>query len=397
MSFNRAIENRNLKTDKEHLGTTSEIHGHNSNGMKSSQNLTLPPMNLFGGRIRTKPQSGFTQNTLISGNGQLDFWLGSAGYVKNIRLEMEYTISTAAVSILPMYLIDRVEFHSTEGNIISTIYGDNVYFEKLHETLEYYNRIRTTQNLDASYNAISQAVGNYRILFKIPCFIDQCEPKLSVIQNKMLVRVFFSNLGVVAGSAANISVTLCDIIQETVQLSSSLEAMEQQRKVSKDLHFRFLNPVRATSQTINMVGGSQYDIRLTSANNLSAYLVFVIRSAPLTGANINNFVAIDSYELLDQDNTIQGLKITNEQQKIMSLNFDGDILNFKNIYVVPFTISVSSSRNGQQCGYYGFTSNEILRVYTPNAGWVNGNYRIDVFTYDYNILKILKGRLDVSK
>ncbi|MBP6425713.1 MAG: hypothetical protein KA278_08330, partial [Flavobacterium sp.] len=188
----------------------------------------------------------------------------------------------------------------------------------------------------------------------------------------------------------------CDVIQITQQLSGALEALEQKRKSHGLFKFRFLNPVRIASQTLAMTASSQYDIRLTSANGLYAYLFFVIRTNPISSANINSFLAIDSFELLDQDNTIVGIKTTNEMHKYDSLMFSGDILNSKQFYVVPFALSIEAANNGAQVGFYKFNTNEILRLYTP-AGFANTSYRVDVYGYEYNVLKLNNGVLNVNK
>lgn len=397
MSFARELENNPKNSDKDHVpgNQMTEVHAH-SNGWKSSHQLVFPPMNHYGGRIRTKPKSGFNQASLISNNGQVDFEIGSAGYVEKLILELEFTAANP-VTVLPHYLIDRIEFLSTEGNIMSTVYGDNVYAVKLNKTLEQHNREKSAENLDSSYNGVSVAASTLkRINLHIPCFIDGTQIKLSAVHNKMIARFYFSPNGVTAGAASDISVSLCDVIQITQQLSGALEALEQKRKSHGLFKFRFLNPVRIASQTLAMTASSQYDIRLTSANGLYAYLFFVIRTNPISSANVNSFLAIDSFELLDQDNTIVGIKTTNEMHKYDSLMFNGDVINFKNFYVIPFALSIEAANNGGQVGFYKFNTNEILRLYTP-AGFANTSYRVDVYGYEYNTLTVTNGVINVKK
>lgn len=397
MSFFRQVDYNNRPVVRDHLPEKilTEIHQHQK-GWKNSHAMVLPPMNKFGSLIRSKPQSGFNQSTLISNSGQLDFHLNSAGYIEKLILEMELTITTAAVTVIPHYLIDRVELLSTEGNIISTIYGDVIYAHKIHKSLEEHNREKSYENLDSSYDGVSIAVGTKRLELHIPCFIDGCQLKLNTIKSKLITRIYFSNLGVTVGSAANIAVTLCDIIQVGAQLAPEHESKETNLKSRGTFNFRFLNPVRVASQTLTLAASNQYDIRLTSANNMSAYLVFVIRGAPLTTSNINTFQAIDYYELLDQDNTVVGIKMNQELHKMLSKQFAGDILNYKNIYCIPFCISVESANQGSQTGFYNFTSNEILRFYTSST-LVGGSYRVDIYSFDYNKLSVVDGSLMVSK
>ncbi len=267
----------------------------------------------------------------------------------------------------------------------------------MHKTLEQHNRERSAENLSAGYDGVAVAANTAkRVLIHIPCFIDGTQLKLSAVRDRMIVRFYFSSNGITVSTASDVSVTLCDVIQKTQQLSGALESMEQKRNCNSKRWFRFLNNVRIGSETRALVASSQYDVRLTSANGVYAYLYFVIRTNPLSGANINNYIAIDSFELYDRDGTIVGIKMTNEHHRIDSLQFDGDILNYKNVYTIAFALSVSAAHNGNQTGFYKFSGDEYLRLYTP-AGLASNTYRIDVYGAEYNTLKMEHGRLDVSK
>lgn len=398
MSFNQDIENYNRNVDKQHLAQNqlAEVHPHGKDGFKSSQQLRLPPMNTFGGLIRSKPQSGFNQTSLISGQGQLDFHLNSSGYVKKLVMEIELSCANP-VTILPHYLIDRIEIHSSENNIIQTIYGDNLWFgKKMFETLEQHNRTKGIENVDSSYapQALLAATA-YRYNIEIPCFISDSMMKLNAIRDRVLFRVWFSTLGVTAGSASDITVSSCDILQYNQQLSGPLESLENRRKNQGIHKFRFLNTIRCASETLAMAASSQYDIRLTSANSMSAFLFFVIRAAPLT-TNINTLISGIEFELLDKDNTIVGLKQNAEVQKNMSLEFPGDIFNYKNIFVLPFAIDTQLAKSGSVTGWFKFCGNELLRIYT-NSTFTPSSYRIDVYSYEYNTAITNNGCLTVSK
>lgn len=397
-SFARELETNNLKAIFHISKSQYELHPHNRNGFKESQNLVLPPINSFGGWVRSKPRSGFSQATLISSQGQLDFSIQSAGFVEKLFLEMELTIANNPVTFLPHYSIQRVEYLSTEGNILETYYGDNIYVgEKIHQTLEIHNRIRSNENLDGSYNAISIPVGFKRIIIPLPSITDGADLKLNTVRGELLVRIYFSNLCVVAGSALDISVSSCDILQKTQQLSQYGEAAETRTKMTRDLYFRILAPVRYASETKALTPSGQFDIRLTSANNLCAFLYFVIRPAPITAANVNVFTdAVDFFELLDDTNVIQGLKTSPELNILQKSVFDGDILNYKKINILPFAIDIEAARQGNQVGFYAFSSNEIIRLYTKST-LVSGSYVIDVYGLEYHCLQLNKGNLSIKK
>ena len=100
-----------------------------------------------------------------------------------------------------------------------------------------------------------------------------------------------------------------------------------------------------------MTASSSYDIRLTSATGMSAYLVFIVRSAPLAASSVNTFIPIQSFELRDQSNTIVGINTTNDLSTELSLLFQGDIFNYKSIYVIPFLSFQSSTRSRRKSSW----------------------------------------------
>jgi hypothetical protein len=397
--FSRDIENNVRPLEKQHLPSNlvEEIHKHSRDGFKSSQQIVLPPVNSHAGWIRSKPMSAFSGNTIISSNGQVDFSLGSAGFCEKLYLECELTVSTAAVSILPHHLIDRIEYLSTEGNIIQTQYGELVFLQKLHESREKFLRANASEFLDNFYEPVSKAVGSYRFLIKIPSITDGNHLKLNAIKDRLLVRIYFSTFGITAGSVANVTINSLDILQKTIALSGPLESLEIHRKSSQKLSFRTLNPVRVT-ESMQMNANNIYNVRLTSFNNMSAYMFFILRAAPIT-TNASQYIACDKFELLDCDNNIVGIQHNNEiVDNVIKQHLPSDITNYpsKQVYFIPFCIDVESAKNGNQVGFYKFTGQEQLRIYT-GAVWTNQVVRVDVFSFDYTTLRMCHGRLDISK
>lgn len=398
-SFSREIENNKVKGFYHVPNQNYELHTHNNKiGFSDSQALSLPPINQFTGWIRSRARSGFNQATLFSDNGILDYNLTSSGFCEKIFLEFELRVVNAAVSFLPHYAIDRIEYESTEGSPLFTVYGDNVYIgEKLHQSLDAHNRFRAVENLDANYDAVSIPVGTKRIIIPLPSIVDQSPIKLNIINGEFKIKIYFSSRCIVAGVAANLTVSSCDILQKTQRLSQYGETMETNLKMRSNLKFRVLAPIKYTSQSIALAPSGQFDIRLTSGTGLSAYIYFVVRAAPVLGANVNNFVdAVEFFELLDATNEIQGIKTSNELLKWQSEQFTGDILNFKKIYTIPFAIDVDAANSGNQTGFYAMSSNEILRIYTKST-LALGTYEVSVYGLDYQCLEINRGMITIKK
>lgn len=384
MNNPRIVEKQHLPSD-----TTREVHPISSDHFPSSQKLRMPPLNRFNNQ-RIKPQTQINLNLFTIGN-QVDYYI-TTGYTEKLYLEVEANVVNAPVTLNVEFLIDRVEIISN-GNILSTVRDYNLYHSWLFKTYDQSIRELPSYNKNTSFVPQSLAVGFHRFYIPLKTFVDNCQPKLNIIKGGLLFRIYFSEKGVVTGLNTNVNVSLADIIAQTQQLSNQLESLESQRKQNKMLKYRFLNPIRAASETIAMNANQQYNFRLTSLNSLSAYLVFHIT---LVGNDPDDFAQIDSFELLDQNNVLVSLKTSHEQSRLVSLSLPGYIATLKtNIYLIPFSFPTMAD-NGSQSGFYKMTTMEQIKVYTSST-WTNGNYTFECYSYDYNTLILDKGVATVSK
>lgn len=390
MSFYNDLQNNPRSAEKSHLPSdvTAEIHVPGNDAFPKSQSLRLVPLSKFN-VVRTKPQTQL-QTTLFQDGNQVDYYINS-GFTEKLWLEFEFNVVNAPVTLNLEFCIDRIEIISN-GQILSTIRDYNLYHEWLFKSYE--QTIREVPNNGKNTSLVAQplAVGFFRKYLHLNCFIDSCEPKLNAIKGQLLFRIYFSSKGV-TGLTANCQVQLADILSETHQLSNMGESLENQRKSNRLLKYRFLNPIRAASETITMNASQQYNIRLTSLNSLSAFIIFHI--TPVASAP-DVFSKLDSFELLDENNVIVGLKTSHEQSRIISHSLPGYLATLnENIYVVPFSYT-ALARKGCVAGLYKMTTKEQIKLYTSST-WVNGSYTVNVFSYDYNIINIDKGVASVSK
>jgi hypothetical protein len=119
---------------------------------------------------------------------------------------------------------------------------------------------------------------------------------------------------------------------------------------------------------------------------------------PLTYANVTAFVPMQSIELRDRSGTIVGINFSdNKLRYLASQVFPGDIFNqVDGLYVIPFTISAENSVNGGVSGYYNFTGDEILRIYTPST-LTAGSYQIVIMSYELCTLELKNGVSNIVK
>ena len=394
MSFATDLFNNPKQNEKNHLPSNlqTEIHKFGSDGFPKSQSLRMPPVNRFN-YIRVKPHTTL-QTTLFNIGNQTDYIIGNlSGYCERAQLEIEINVINNPVTLFNELLIDRIEILAS-GNIIQTIRDYNLYHGWLFKNNDETARTASSYNKNTSLVAQSLAVGFHRKYIDLDCFINQCEPKLNIIKNNNItVRIFWSNKGVTAGLNTDAQVQLCDILIKNQQLSMIAESLETQKKQSMLLKYRFLDPIKGADETIAMNASQQYNIRLTSLNGYVSHLIFHITSV---GGAVDTFAQIDSFELLDAQNTIVGIKTSHEQAQLVSTEFPGVLQTLKpTVYCVPFSFP-NLARLGNSAGGYKFCTQEILKIYTPST-WANGNYNVLVYAYQYATLSIDKGVVSVMK
>ena len=345
-TWNENLEHQNRSNI--HVGGQMELFKTDSMGFQSSTDIVMPPLNQWAGFYRQKPKSSLANSTLFQALSQTEYEVSVVGYTMKMMLELTLSNSSGGtINVLPHFLIDRVELYTSSGNIFDTIYGSNIYFNKIYQSYELCKRLAPIEGFNLStYGGVPLTAGQQQVFtLHIPSILDQ-NLKMNIIDNRMLVRVYWSPLG--TDTPASLYCANADIITQGFLLSGSHEAKETKAKKSKILRTRFLQPVRASQESIQLSPSGQFDIRLTSGSGISSHLVIFIRTNPQSYANVNTFIPINSLELLDRNSTIVGINFTDANLRfIASQTFPGDIINqVPGLYIIPFTISAEASNSG---------------------------------------------------
>jgi hypothetical protein len=403
MSFYTAIESQPSMNQLVHLPKSVRTKTAESGTIEHK--IALPPMNYFGGLQRLKPQSSFSPTSLFQAGSQLDFYLQYNGFLEQVRLQMDLQVNPAAanpLSICGPYLLDRVEIYDSNQNIMQTVYADSIFLQRLWYGKDKSAVENSSEGVSTSFGSIGPLAANTRLQLNlcIPSAISDSQLKGNVTE-RLLFRVYFSSDGITSGLNTDLFCNQCDIIQHAQQLSGQLESMEICKKRQSKYHFRVLNPIRVASYVIaNAVANQQYDVILTSATQMSAFLYFIVRATPTTSANVLTYIPGITFELYDSGMTLVGVTQTPENNRwVVSQKFGGDIFNAgigAGIYVLPFAIDVQKALKGSQTGFYKMTTRETLRLYMP-AGLVTGNYIVECYSMDYAELVSQNGKLIFNK
>lgn len=387
--FYQSASDNPKSVDKLHvLPANSEVHPINSNGFPASQDLKIPPLNRFN-LVRIKPKTTL-QSNLFSPGQQTDFVINSS-YTEKLLLQINFNVTTAAVTLNPEFLIERMEIISN-GQIVSTIRGNHLHMQWLFKSYDQVVRECGAINKNASLVPQSIAVGNnYQITMHLWSLVDQITPKINAIKSEFTLKIYFTNVGIVAGTGT-VSVTNCDVLCLTQQLSSVGESLESQKLQNRLVHYRFLNPIRACFETRALTPNSDYFFRLNSSKGAVAFIVFTVN---LIGAAPDSYTAVQSYEFLDANNVIVGINIPGNVDTYVGNSFPGyGKTLFPNMYCIPFGFPTLAIQ-GKSSGNYWTSSLEQLHLYFGNIS--AGNHQIEITTWEFNVLHLEKGTLTLSK
>jgi hypothetical protein len=394
--YNHSTATHKRAQHKIPAGSASAIHPVDSSGFPKNDTV-LNDVNSFYSYYRTKPISS-VNNTVIQNKGIIDYAFSMPGFVTDINYELIIkNAGLAAITITPWALIDRIEWIASSGSVMSTIYGQNLYFQWFDRDLNVSKRLSGAENISTTTYAAANTLGaglTRTFLLQIPSWIQNVKPKLNALNQRMTMRVYFTDLG--CDVPADMECVSADFITNGYIFSNEL-AITQYRR-NNTFHNRYLEWVRGASETFNMVAGGSYDIRLVSfANQLVSNLFVVIQSAPLTNANLTTFQRVDSISLLDENGTIFGLECSHEILKyLIGKDFIGDIINVKDIYPISFSIDHNASKNGDFVGSYCMSGNEQLRLKMPST-LVPGSFKVDIYGGCYQLINQERGTIASTK
>lgn len=406
MSFYTAVESQPKMNQQVHL--PNNVRGLLAERGTIEYKKVLPPMNSFGGQQRLKPQSSFSSTNLFSANSQLDYWLSYNGFLENLRLEMDLQVNPAAanpLNIIGPYLLDRVEIYDSNQNIMQTVYADNIFLQRLHWDINKSTFENSAEGVNnTTFGSIGPIAANtkFTLLLNIPCSISDSQLKGNIIEGRILIRVFFSNHGILPLTGqGDLFAINCDIIQHAEQLSGPNESREVLKKKNCNMHYRVLNPTRVASFAIsNAVASQYYDVQLVSGTQMSAFIYFVVRPTPIIASNVQSYVQGISFQLYDEGMTLVGITQDPVNNRyVVGQRFGGSILNSAlggGIYLLPFAVDIKGAMSGNQTGFYQLTQRETIRLYMPTT-LVTGNYVVDIYSMDYSELIAKSGRLDFKK
>jgi len=274
--------------------------------------VVLPKTCFFEGILRSLPQSTFASQLFNEGQ-TVDFYCNYSGFIEELRLSILATVANNNVSVNGNYLINRVEIYDTAGSVAQTIYADSIYMEFCTQNNDESVFEQTNSLVSTTYNIAGPYIPttNLEILLRIPCAISDSQLKGKSV-SQYLIRVYFSNKGL-QGNVADLLCTDLSLLQYSEALSAKGEQMEVNRKRNELNMYRVLTPTRIALEIVQMLPNNFYDIRLTSWTQLSAYILFVVRSSPVSVTNVTDFIPILKYELYNENSQIVGTTITNKK------------------------------------------------------------------------------------
>lgn len=367
--------------------------------MKGDSKHAEPLANSYLPYFRIHPQVGI-QNTLISANGNLDYLINPNGFCTDIHLELVVAnIGLANITVTPWASIRRIEWIGSDGSVISTIYGWQLYLQNFERSYDTAKRLLGNEGLSlTTYDADAPlAPGDSRTyLLQIPGWHKVAQPKFNAFNHKINIKIQFDNICVDPAVVGSLSLLSADLITNGYIYYNESQLTDYRK--SQSLHYRYLEYLQMSVQ-FPMAPNGKYDIRLTNLNNQLVSCLFVfIRSLPVTNTNLTTFIPIERFSMKDESGNLIGLELNTLLLKnIASKDFIGDIVNVKqNLYPISFSLDHSRDMRGDFTGLYAMGGNENITI-TTKGDLVPGQYEITVYAGCYQMINIVKGVISSTK
>lgn len=372
-----------------------------NHGMRpASEGPKLPSISIFDGWARLKPQSSISNNLITSSQGQIEHEIRMAGRPLDLYHEISLTENGTGDCQINIYnLIDYNELLAPEDStVLQTIYdlymliGDNMFLSL--EQIK--KRARILGFNESTFLPLTQTIpqGTTRKFYvPIPIFRSS-PPETRHLRNPLILRTYTKSAAtaVNVGSSSNLTLNSWDIIVKQLPLPISYFSYGVKHRY---IHFQR----NISTETLN--ANTYTDIRLTSLHGDSAFIFFVVRPQSVANENFVAFNKIDKFELRDsQNNIISALQHTDDFQEILRNDVEGELFNlpaYDNVYFFTFCLNPAGAYlAGSSSGSFYMTGDEYLRIYLP-AGWVNGTYRVDVISAEYNVMHVTADNIKSTK
>lgn len=381
----------------------NEPHVNPHSGVFRSDSISLPALSVLNSYNSILPQTAISNQPLTT-NGNVMFNLKISDYTGSLYADVYLQNTTGtAVNYRSYRLFNRVEWLDSSGNILSTVYSQNMLYKFLFYNQFHLIRASVNEFMDPVRLAPVSIPANTTIesCIRIPGWLTANSVSTDIIKNGVSLRFWFSSN--CCDTPASINITNFQLVSIGQKYNAITQVKDYAVKSNALLGYRFLNPQRALITTLTLVANGQYNLQLTSGRGLCAFLVMVIKASPVTFTNDLVYYAVNNMEFRNASNTLVGINMTNQQwQSIANVAFPGYILQpntiannaLSNIYIFDFALSPSLSRDGSYTGSYDMTNAESIAFTMPST-FTTGSYEVEVFAYNYATALVKDGLLSV--
>lgn len=371
-----------------------------SDGFKEDS-ITLPPLCVLPSYYSVQPRSS-VNNQPITNPIIVDFNISTPDYLTSVYARITLTNTTGTAINLKSYLLfNRLEILDSNNNILTTIYENNFIDKFIYLDQLKINRIAPAEAFNPVNfgSTVIPANSSVTVNISVPGLISQNSLKTSLINSGLYLKFYMHSRAIDVPASCN--VTNFTLTVFGARYFSKQSAYDTQQKITEDLKYRYLQPVRALLTTLNLTAGAQYNLQLVSGSGASALLVLKITGAVPTFANALTYYPVANMEFHDRNNQIVGINLLSQEWlTIANKQYPGSILDYNvlnandysNYYLIPFNVSPQLSNSGSVSGLYNLTGFESI-VFTMPPTFTSGTYNVEVMSYNYAVAEINKGAI----
>lgn len=330
----------------------------------------------------------------------------SLSVLTNMYLQFKITNSTGAgVTLAPTpFWIDRIEVLDSNGNILTNIYGQQLYLSLAMLDRDIFEQSAARFCLSTAYATTGTVLANGASgVYYIPIYhlFSAAKLHLGGLKSELELRVHTqsSTYTLIAGShptVTDVSLILKGYQEPNQSREARRIAYNGQRL---NLKLPFVNFI-SFKDILTLGTSATYSSVLSTIKGTILGLFFTIRDSAITAANQGNYQAITSYDVqLASGESLTGhyTKLHEDQKLECAELFPNVFSNNKDWYFIAFSPEpVHDYGSGGVHGYQVFSGTEKL-VFTTNSTIVPGSFQIDVYALSAEHLHVENGAIRTHK
>ncbi len=391
MSENFFEKSRSIPSHAEHTSSivdaedSTQLHPHIQHSAIDPVTNALKTFNYKANQQLVIPKNEITKffntNTSIANllqGGTLDIRVppGTTNYVSRYTLEITM-LMTSNTRLIPLHLmLDHVQIFENNGStLIQRFSGETIWLYSSSYTPAQWRitapQWNTTDKWEINPDTLLNGTSHNFHVDLLPSWQQQGAPFVAGVKADTLFRIFFKPNAQTVISGTVPTITNLRLILDSQEIPQKVRMDSVLRHFSGIHDWRFMEETQQTfTETWN--ASQEVEVVLNGVSGMMSHVWITLRDSGFGPADIIKYHSWNEFALLSASgqNMIGGNALTSEYSKAEFIKyFPGDFRNHNEILFYSHAVDPQENLiSGSMTGFFGYTSNERLRIRSNSAG-----------------------------